>query len=238
VHVSTRRVCYYRSMEKLTICYDIDGTLSTDMLAPPLIQAEHAHGLIGDRDYASIMGVLRAYKMGEIEYEAAVQLVLGCHANGLRGQEESVVANHAVEFVHEHTDLLRAFGKKLITALGDSALQFAVTAEPQYVADAVAKHLGLDGVYATTYEIVDGRYTGRVVSSLAHRSAKDAVLTGRDIVAAFGDSEGDEAMLAAARHAFCISPTEGLKEVAILRGWHVLNGDESEVDKVLSVLGV
>jgi phosphoserine phosphatase len=39
---------------------------------------------------------------------------------------------------------------------------------------------------------------------------------------AFGDSEGDIELLNKVAHAFCINATEGLKQMAIAKKWHIV----------------
>lgn len=223
-------------MEKKVICYDIDGTLTTEMLFVPLIASEHESGILDDESYASIVKILKLYKTGEIEYEDAVQQLVERHATGLTDNELISVGNHAADFVESHTQLFRPFGRKVIEALRSTSLQLAVTAEPQYVARAVVGYLGLDDLYATEYEVVAGRFTGKVTTSLAHRSQKANLLSQYDIYAAFGDSVGDIDMLSSAKYPICIDPSEELKVQAELHGWLVSSGDERATQTIINRL--
>lgn len=223
-------------MEKKVICYDIDGTLTTEMLFIPLIAAEHENGILSDESYAEIVEILKRYKTGEIEYEGAVQQLIERHASGLADNELVSVEKHAADFIQSHSQLFRPFGRKVIEALRNTSLQLAVTAEPQYVARAVVSHLGLDDLYATEYEVVGGRFTGKVSTSLAHRSQKANLLSQYDIFAAFGDSAGDIDMLSSAKHPICIDPSEELKVQAELNEWLISSGDEQDTQKIIDTL--
>ncbi len=225
-------------MDKKIICYDIDGTLTTKMLFVPLISSEHDNKILSDASYEDILGTLQAYKTGKIAYEEAVQMLIEKHAKGLSNQAKDHVADHAANFVSTNSDLFRSFGGVVIGALKAVTVQLAVTAEPQYIADTVARHLGLDRAYASVYEVSNNKFTGNVVSSLAHRRQKAELLSRYSIYGAFGDSEGDIDMLANAQHAFCINPTDGLRQEVESRGWHVIMGEEADSIQVLEVLGI
>ncbi len=223
-------------MEKKIICYDIDGTLTTEMLFVPLVASEHETGILSDESYANIVEILKLYKAGGIAYEDAVQRLIERHASGLTGNELVDVENHAVDFIESHTQLFRAFGRQVIDALRNTSHQLAVTAEPLYVARAVASHLGLDNVYATEYQVAAGRFTGNISISLAHRSQKSQLLSRYSIHAAFGDSEGDIDMLSSAKHPICISPSAELKALAEANGWLISSGEEQDADGIISRL--
>lgn len=225
-------------MEKNIVCYDIDGTLTTGMIFIPLIESEHADSLIDDAVYESIMQTLSKYKSGDLGYEDAVHQLIEQHASGLIGKKEADLLAHAENFLRANPTLFRVFGHNVISLLQDHSLQFAVTAEPQYIANAVANYLGLDGAYSTIYAVEDGKFTGQVELSLAHRSAKAELLAHYNILYAFGDSEGDIDMLANARFAYCIDPTDDLREQALLHNWKVYDGsDLSIVSDIESTIG-
>lgn len=223
-------------MEKKVICYDIDGTLTTEMLFVPLVAAEHESGILNDEAYASIIEILKLYKAGEVEYEDAVQQLIEGHARGLAGNELVSVENHAVDFIESHNQLFRPFGRKVIEALKNTSLQVAVTAEPQYLARAVVSHLGLDDLYATEYEVIGGRFTGKVSTSLAHRSQKANLLSRRNVYAAFGDSAGDIDMLSSSKHPICINPSAELRAEAESNEWLISSGDEQDADRIADAL--
>lgn len=225
-----------KGMEKKVICYDIDGTLTTEMLFMLLVAAEHKNGILNDEPYARLTGILKLYKTGAIEYEDAIQQLVETHASGLKGNDLVDVENHAVAFVESHAQLFRPFAHGTIKALKNTSQQLVVTAEPQYVAQAVVSHLGLDDSYATSYEVVAGKFTGIVSVSLAHRSQKAKQLSQYEIFAAFGDSIGDIDMLSDAKNPICIDPSEELRAQAESRGWLISSGDEQDTPKIIDTL--
>jgi len=104
-----------------------------------------------------------------------------------------------------------------------------VTATPIELASVIARRLGLTGALGTVSEIVDGKYTGRLVGEMMHHEAKaQAVraLAEREGLAltrctAYSDSSNDLPMLSLVGTAVAVNPDAELKAVARSRGWVV-----------------
>lgn len=216
-------------MKEKNACFDIDRTLTRDLVFVPLIQSEHKTGLLKDESFRAIVDVLGRYKNGDLAYEDTVELACTLHAKGLKGQRYEDVKHHAAELLAgRETELFRMFARSAFDLLRVDHNLIVVTAEPQYVAEAVMEQFALGTTISSLYGVDDGVFTGAVRRSLAHRSQKAAALGGLVIDYAFGDSEGDIDMLAAAKHPVCIDPTPGLRELAIARGWPISDGEHDE----------
>jgi len=102
-----------------------------------------------------------------------------------------------------------------------------VTATPVELASIIAHRLGLTGALGTVAEVVDGKYTGRLVGELMHGPAKaEAVRAlaereGLDLsrCTAYSDSANDLPMLSEVGTAVAINPDTELRAVARSRGW-------------------
>ncbi len=104
-----------------------------------------------------------------------------------------------------------------------------VTATPVELASIIAHRLGLTGALGTVSEVVDGRYTGRLVGELMHGEAKaEAVraLADREDLdlsrcTAYSDSANDLPMLSLTGTSVAVNPDTELRAVARSRGWTV-----------------
>ena len=104
-----------------------------------------------------------------------------------------------------------------------------VTATPVELASIISRRLGFTGALGTVSEIVDGKYTGRLVGELMHGPAKaEAVLAlaereGLDLTRrnAYSDSSNDLPMLTTVGTAVAINPDSALRMEARSRGWEV-----------------
>jgi HAD superfamily hydrolase (TIGR01490 family) len=104
-----------------------------------------------------------------------------------------------------------------------------VTATPVELASIIAHRLGLTGALGTVAEVVDGKYTGRLVGELMHGPAKaEAVLAlaereGLDLTrcTAYSDSANDLPMLSLTGTAVAVNPDTELRAIARSRGWTI-----------------
>lgn len=212
-------------------CFDIDGTLSRGPLITRFIDNEHGVGFLQPNAHREILDLVKEYRNGAIDYEAMVQALLTAHANGLRGRNLNDARRLARDFlVPGDASLFRTFSRPVIGLLRDKHPLLAVTAEPRYMALAVAKHLGLHGVRSSEYEIAsDGTFTGGIQVNLADSEAKTATLADATIAYAFGDTEGDAAILERARFPYCVNPSPQLGALALQNDWKVYDGDQPQI---------
>jgi HAD superfamily hydrolase (TIGR01490 family) len=104
-----------------------------------------------------------------------------------------------------------------------------VTATPVELASIIAQRLGLTGALGTVAEVVDGKYTGRLVGEMMHGPAKaEAVLAlaereGLDLsrCTAYSDSANDLPMLSLCGTAVAVNPDTELRAAAKARGWTI-----------------
>ena len=104
-----------------------------------------------------------------------------------------------------------------------------VTAAPVELGRVIAQRLGLTGALGTVAEVVDGRYTGRLVGGLMHGPVKAeaiqklADVEGLDLdrCSAYSDSVNDRPMLSAVGHAVAVNPDAALRREARERGWEI-----------------
>jgi HAD superfamily hydrolase (TIGR01490 family) len=111
---------------------------------------------------------------------------------------------------------------------------FIVTAASQPLAELLAQVLLLDGGVGTRYEVVDGRYTGRLDGPFNYGEGKaewirrTAAERGIDLAQsyAYSDSASDLPMLRAVGHPVAVNPDPPLARVAAAEDWRVMRFDK------------
>lgn len=97
----------------------------------------------------------------------------------------------------------------------------------QQVAERFARRLGADVALGTPLEVVDGRLTGRLASTvqtgLQKASAVRSAADGGFVAVAFGDTGADIPMLQLARRPVAVSPDRELRRAAERSGWEILD---------------
>ena len=184
---------------------DVDSTFLTQEVIE--LVAEHA----GVRD--QVEEITTAAMRGELDFSQSLRARVAL----LEGLDESVLA--AVRGVLVPTpgalDLVRAAkAAGWVTAL--------VSGGCHEVIDELAAEAGIDHVRANRFEIVDGRFTGRVhgpiIDGVAKREALEefAARHGvpRERTVAMGDGANDREMLAAAGTGIAFRAKPALREVA------------------------
>jgi len=209
--------------------FDLDRTViagsSFLALAPPLVDA----GLLSRRTLVrAALHQLRFRALGASEIRVAraaargAAVIAGIPADKLRQVGRRAVATHLAPLVYP--------AARQLIAAHHAAKEpvFLVSSAPEEIVAAMAELLGADGWAASRAEIVEGRYTGRLLrlcqghdkvramEKLAERHGIDLRLS-----TAYGDSSSDAPMLAAAGTGVCVNPDRLLRGMARLRGWEV-----------------
>ncbi len=160
--------------------------------------------------------------------EDQARLLQGMDATLLDELAASVVEEHlwpsrrqvAVDALHAAIDAARA-------ADPDARLVLA-TGAWQPIAESFARRLGADLALGTPLEVRDGIVTGRTVvptqSGVQKAAAVRALAGGAPVVAAFGDTAADIALLTLAHRPVAVAPDRQLRREAGRRGWEVLEG--------------
>ena len=147
------------------------------------------------------------------------------------GREVAEIVRHSEEIYDElMADRIWAGTRGLAQQHLDAGQRvWLVTATPVELASIIARRLGLTGALGTVAEVVDGRYTGRLVGELMHGPAKaEAVLAlaereGLDLgrCTAYSDSANDLPMLSLTGTAVAVNPDTELRAFARARGWTI-----------------
>lgn len=212
------------NMTKPAALMDIDNTLYDGFSYFDILPFFIEHKVLGPNVLEEALLIMKAYKSGQIEYEEAVDTLLNILVEGLKGESHEEVYELAYSF-YKNSTKFSTFARPTIELLLDSHQLALVTAEPQFIAQAVGKVLGVSILFSSICEVENGVLTGKVEKSLAMRKGKlgeiAPLLKHKNNSFAFGDSEGDVEMLEAVDFPICVNPTNGLREVAKTKGWYL-----------------
>jgi phosphoserine phosphatase len=147
-----------RRAQRLVVM-DVDSTLIQD----EVIELFAAHAGCADE----VAAVTAAAMRGELDFEESLHARVAL----LAGLEESVVDKVRAEI------RLTPGARTLVRTLKLLGYQVGVVSGGfTQVTDALQVHLGLDFAAANTLEVVDGRFTGRVVGEIVDRAGKADLL--------------------------------------------------------------
>jgi HAD superfamily hydrolase (TIGR01490 family) len=210
--------------------FDLDRTLISRSSSLSLAPAFHRRGLLRRRDRTKA----RLAQFVFVRYGAGTSRVGQTAQAGmvfLEGVPVDVMREIVAEAVdsafrpHVYRDALDLVARHRER----SEKSFVVSAALQEIVDALVAELGFDGGLGSTAEVVDGRYTGRLVRRLDGKAKAEALATlaadeGIDLEesTAYSDSSSDVPFLEAVGHAVAVNPDRKLRGIAAERGWRVL----------------
>jgi HAD superfamily hydrolase (TIGR01490 family) len=223
-------------MHRSIAFFDIDNTMYEGFSYFELLKKQVAEDLIEQKVLTDATTSMQKYKAKTQDYEATIVELLDIYAAGLKSVEYAAVLKSTKQFYKE-SDKFFAYVTPTFKELKGTHDIALVTGEPQFVAAAVKETFSANSYYSTEYEVIDGRFTGRVKSYLASRHEKhDAIQHlmqghGAKNSFAFGDSEGDIEMLRAVEYPICLNTTDGLRAIAEQKGW-----DMPDINEVIELV--
>ena len=216
-------------MPECVVIWDIDGTIISSSLERRLLAYLRHERLVSDKQLVTNAGRLLwqwpppswyrlklAYLRG-IEVHTANNWMQQCWLSEIKPHLWPGAVAAIAEFKS------RGFKQVLLSG----------TIKP--LAELLAAHLGIEELIAADPEIVDGSYTGRLLTPVASgarkRDAAESWLAEHDFVwqntVAIGNHWGDRFLLQQARRAAVVKPDQQLRRQAELSRWLVIDQPES-----------
>ena len=162
---------------------------------------------------------------------AGARAIAGADADALRRVGRRSIPGHVLP------RLLPGARRAIAAHRRAGDLVFLVSSAPQEIVSELAATLGADGFAASSAEVREGRYTGRLLHFCHGEAKAEAVLRlarghGVDLrrSVAYADSASDVPMLARVGRAVCVNPDRRLRAQARRRGWECTRFDGVAVD--------
>ena len=102
-----------------------------------------------------------------------------------------------------------------------------ITATSDFITAPIFREFGISEIIATNAEVVEGKYTGKVINTPCYQKGKltrlDQWLAGRDVSEswAYSDSINDRFLLEYADHAIAVNPDDRLEALAKEQAWEI-----------------
>jgi HAD superfamily hydrolase (TIGR01490 family) len=211
--------------------FDVDKTLLPGSSLYLLARGMYKRGYYTWRDIAGFALAQLTFRVTGAEGKRGVEAARESALAFIEGKSQSDMLQLGHDVVVEVIGPRIYPGMRRVIDLhhADGDKTYLVTAAPRELAERMAAYLGMDGGLGTEAELVDGRYTGRLIGPLLHGPAKlDAVTKlaaeqGIDLrdCSAYSDSLNDRPMLEGVGHPVAVNPDRQLRELARERGWPV-----------------
>ncbi|MFG1926737.1 HAD family hydrolase [Cryptosporangium sp. NPDC048952] len=211
--------------------FDVDNTMIAGASIYHFARGMAARKYFSSRDLLGFAFQQVKFRMSGVEDAANMVTARQAALAFVAGREVDEIVGHAEDIYDEVMAKRIWSGTRALAQMHLDAGQrvWLVTATPVELANIIAHRLGLTGALGTVSEIVDGKYTGRLVGEPLHGPAKaEAVLSlarreGLDLsrCTAYSDSVNDVPMLSTVGTGVAINPDSALRREARERGWQV-----------------
>jgi len=208
--------------------FDLDGTLVAGHTHRLLISFMRRKGRAGLLFYLAAQLWFIAFNQGIVRPNLRARVVASQLFKGLTVAEGGALMAELVrDGIGPHFDPQTVTALARHQAAGDRVIVLTAAAEP--LVRAVADRLRVAEIWATGFEIVDGRYTGRLDTRLMFAGRK--VDLARQVIAAaavdparcaaYADHESDLPLLRLVGHPTVVRPRPGMRAIARREGWPV-----------------
>lgn len=212
--------------------FDLDGTLVAGHTHRLLIGFMWRKGRAGLLFYLAAEVWFAAFNRGIIRPNSRARVVASELFKDLTvGEGRALMAELVRDEIAPHFDPATVSALARHQAAGDRVIVLTAAAEP--VVRAVADRLRVEEIWATGFEIHEGRYTGGLDTRLMFAGRK--VDLARQVIAAAGvdpaccsayaDHESDLPLLRLVGHPTVVRPRPGMRAKARAEGWRVFEAD-------------
>lgn len=225
--------------------FDIDGTLLRGFIIQSFPRYLADRCIIESRYSDEIDSIMGRYNANLISYREAASAIPQLIAESIRGRGEEEVRRHARDFMGEHIPraLLSYAGDLIDSVKGRVELAVALSGSPIEAVRAL-HGLGFDFECGTSFEIINGVYTGKVEANLilgevkAEHAVKIAENHGVDLrrTVAFGDSDQDAQTLELVGLPIALNPNLAMMEICEERGWRWYNEETIDVEEIVDLV--
>ena len=226
-HHVTQHISSISKGSEIGAFFDFDGTIIEGYSAFIFIREQVKKGHISPRGFVETVAALVNHQIGTLDFsgllDVGAQVLEGVDENKYREFSEKVYQKYIKAVVYpEARELIKAHQAKGHT------VAIVSTATP-YQVQSCADELGIEHVYCSNSEIVNGKFSGKTLGEPCWGQGKvnavHALAASKNIdlfeSCFYSDSDDDIAALECVGIPRVVNPNEGLRTIANSRGWPV-----------------
>lgn len=231
---------------KLAI-FDVDGTLFDGNLGIDFVKLLIQKEIFSPEIGKGIFEWYGKYKNGEVEKSVAVDSIYNLYSEGMKNLTIEEAQKVALETWNNISAKLHKFAPVIINKLKNRNYKIVlISGSPIEMIDILAKLLEIDmqNIVAGTLEIIDGVYSGGIVSYPGSATQKVVELNklinkqnldvDYESSLGMGDNERDLGILELVGHPIAINPSSELENICIKNNWSIVS--EENVEEIIDKL--
>jgi HAD superfamily hydrolase (TIGR01490 family) len=223
-------------MPRIGAFFDVDRTLVACNTGRLFLRDLRRRGEISFLPALRALGWMAKYHLSLID----LQVIAASVAQQMRGKSERDFAERCKRWVEDEVLPLVVPGalREIERHRAAGHVLAVLSSSPTYVTAPLARVLGIEEVLSTTFEVVDGEFTGRLVGPACVGAGKihwaEGMGARREIDLAqswfYTDSYTDMPMLERVGHRVVINPDPRLRHAAKKRGWPVQDWSKPSIE--------
>ena len=212
---------------EITAVFDFDGTIIAGYSATVFIREQLRRGDVSPREFLEIVGAMTNFGLGNLGFSG----MMAVNSQFMRGIDESTYYEVGEElYTRQIARRIYPESRALVNAhLARGHTVAIISSATPYQVEPAAADLGIAHVLCTKLEVVDGKFTGSVVSPTCFGQGKvdaaeelAAEVNGNlDDAFFYSDSTDDLLLLERVGHPCALNPSEKLERLAQERHWPV-----------------
>ena len=213
--------------------FDFDGTLRDGHITQFFKDELYKNHLFDEQEYVFQKEIFNQFCAGNLSYKQWLDKWAISWGKAFQGLQQNDVQAIAKEVFQKAKKDLFSSSQQLIEHFNNKGYKtLIISAGAGEVVDLFSQYLGAHFSIATKLEIVNGIYTGKMLSSTHTSEGKCESLKTflkqnglSQPYFAFGDSVGDLAILELAIKPIVLNPNKELTSIAIEKGWPIKNSE-------------
>ncbi len=240
-----RKQTFAQFSVKKVAFFDLDGPL---LSRPPILDfAEFLtrKKMFPEETMAAIRKLYNDYKAGTIPYSNFSLNGIDHYMEGMVGRKAEELQAAAKEFT-DNIEGIHPYSKALLAFLKSKGYFIVgISASTEDILKSHMKHLfGIDLLYTTKIEVVDGKMAPQFETHLGREYAKESIMMNflynnnmdfnRSM--AFGDTLNDVPLLRFVGMPIALNPNHELRDYAATKGWQVLTLEDDVMARVKEII--
>lgn len=221
--------------------FDIDGTIFRSSLIIELVNLLAEKKVFPKGLNREIEEDYVAWANRQGSYNNYISKVVEVYKKYIIGVEESIIRDAASEIIDYQKNKVYVFTRELLKKLKkENYYLLAISGAPEVIVSEFAKALGFDKYYGARYEVIDGKFTGKMINDTAwnkheilSRFVKDHKEFDLKKAVGVGDSEIDVTFLELVGNPIAFNPDFILANYAKKKNWKIVVERKNVVYNVL-----
>jgi len=223
-------------MAKPFAALDVDGSIFKSSLAELIVAECIRAGLFDAEAFAKTGEYRRRWQHDNNEdvYQAYLHHLVEAFVAQMAGIEVVAFEAMAQRVIREHGVRRFGFPRRLIEAVAETHHIIAISGSPEILVRLLLEDLGVDAIYGSRFEVVDGRFTGRAEpvgdkAVIVEQLIADGVVQRAGSIA-LGDTISDAGMLALSDYPIMFNASRTLTNRGVQGHWSRVNEVKDQVN--------